>query len=194
MQLPSQATCYKQRWLVQRLPGRVLTRPVPLSSARVSERRGAARAALPTEKGGVEVQGVQVKVRRSSLTVSRTFDLRRSVHHNLRVYTRQAAQVDEDPSPFFEPLLRSFLLGLGAGALFESLHVCMKVRVDGTVCWKAHLCCSAQLTPASRFHNCRGGLVAWPDDRASRRCPSNQYDSCPAAVRPGGRRGFQAAC
>jgi len=40
----------------------------------------------------------------------------------------QAVQVDEDPSPFFEPLLRSFLLGLGAGALFEALHVCMKVR------------------------------------------------------------------
>ena len=37
-------------------------------------------------------------------------------------------QVEEDPSPFFEPLLRSFLLGLGAGALFESLHVCLKVR------------------------------------------------------------------
>ena len=36
--------------------------------------------------------------------------------------------MDEDPSPFFEPLLRSFLLGLGAGAIFESLHVCMKVR------------------------------------------------------------------
>ena len=36
--------------------------------------------------------------------------------------------MDEDPSPFFEPLLRSFLLGLGAGAIFESLHVCTKVR------------------------------------------------------------------
>lgn len=145
MKLPSQATCYKQRLLVPRLPGRVLTRPVPLSSARVSERRGAARAALPTEKSGAEVQGVQVKVGRPSPTVSRTFDLRRSVHHNLTVRVPQAAQMDEDPSPFFEPLLRSFLLGLGAGALFESLHVCMKVRVDGTIRWKAHLCCSAQL-------------------------------------------------
>ena len=42
--------------------------------------------------------------------------------------------MDEDPSPFFEPLLRSFLLGLGAGAIFESLHVCMKVRRRAGCC------------------------------------------------------------
>ena len=32
-----------------------------------------------------------------------------------------------DPSPFFEPLLRSFLLGLGAAGIFESAHVASKV-------------------------------------------------------------------
>ncbi|KAK9824593.1 hypothetical protein WJX72_011558 [[Myrmecia] bisecta] len=42
------------------------------------------------------------------------------------VKTLAAREVDDDPSPFFEPLLRSFLLGLGAGAIFESLHVAMK--------------------------------------------------------------------
>ncbi|KAK9837299.1 hypothetical protein WJX81_004912 [Elliptochloris bilobata] len=79
--------------------GRVLTLPVPLSGVRALPRRCTPRAALPAEKGGLEVQGLQAK----------------------------AVQVDEDPSPFFEPLLRSFLLGLGAGAIFESLHVCMKL-------------------------------------------------------------------
>ena len=33
-----------------------------------------------------------------------------------------------DPTPFFEPLLRSFVLGLGTGALFEFTHVSWKVR------------------------------------------------------------------
>ena len=33
----------------------------------------------------------------------------------------------DDPTPFFEPLLRSFLLGLTCGACFESLHVAAKV-------------------------------------------------------------------
>ncbi len=43
-------------------------------------------------------------------------------------------QAQDDPTPFFEPLLRSFLLGLSAGALFESAHVALKVRAgDGDV-------------------------------------------------------------
>ncbi len=34
---------------------------------------------------------------------------------------------DAEPSPFFEPLLRSFLLGVGAGVICESAHVLFKV-------------------------------------------------------------------
>ena len=34
---------------------------------------------------------------------------------------------ESDPTPFFEPLLRSFVLGLGTGALFEATHVSWKV-------------------------------------------------------------------
>lgn len=34
---------------------------------------------------------------------------------------------EDDPTPFFEPLLRSFVLGLGTGALFEASHVSWKV-------------------------------------------------------------------
>ncbi|CAK0786996.1 hypothetical protein CVIRNUC_010212 [Coccomyxa viridis] len=39
---------------------------------------------------------------------------------------RQKREVKDDPTPFFEPLLRSFLLGLTCGAVFESLHVALK--------------------------------------------------------------------
>ena len=41
-------------------------------------------------------------------------------------WSPQVAVLQEDPTPFFEPLLRSFILGLGAGALFETLHVATK--------------------------------------------------------------------
>lgn len=38
-------------------------------------------------------------------------------------------QVEEDdPTPFYEPLLRSFVLGLGVGVIFESGHVALRVR------------------------------------------------------------------
>lgn len=44
-----------------------------------------------------------------------------------------------DPSPFFEPLLRSFLLGLGAAGIFESAHVASKVRLPAAMplAWQA---------------------------------------------------------
>jgi len=35
-----------------------------------------------------------------------------------------------EPSPFFEPLVRSFVLGLGAGAICEAGHVAFKVRKE----------------------------------------------------------------
>lgn len=38
---------------------------------------------------------------------------------------------ESDPTPFFEPLLRSFVLGLGTGALFEATHVSWKVCAVG---------------------------------------------------------------
>jgi len=41
--------------------------------------------------------------------------------------TKQDALADAEPSPFFEPLVRSFVLGLGFGALCESAHVAFKV-------------------------------------------------------------------
>ena len=37
-----------------------------------------------------------------------------------------AAPPQDDPSFFLEPLLRSFVLGVSAGCLFESLHVAFK--------------------------------------------------------------------
>ena len=41
---------------------------------------------------------------------------------------KAALQVSQsDPTPFFEPLLRSFVLGLGTGAIFEATHVSWKV-------------------------------------------------------------------
>ena len=41
---------------------------------------------------------------------------------------KAALQVPQnDPTPFFEPLLRSFVLGLGTGAIFEASHVSWKV-------------------------------------------------------------------
>ena len=43
---------------------------------------------------------------------------------------------ESDPTPFFEPLLRSFVLGLGSGALFEATHVSWKVCVFGCL-----ICC-----------------------------------------------------
>ena len=39
----------------------------------------------------------------------------------------QAQDNQGDPTPFFEPLLRSFILGLGAGVLFESGTVALRV-------------------------------------------------------------------
>jgi hypothetical protein len=35
-------------------------------------------------------------------------------------------RISADPSPFFEPLLRSFLLGVSAGAIWETGHVALK--------------------------------------------------------------------
>lgn len=35
---------------------------------------------------------------------------------------------DEDPSPFFEPFLRTFVLGAGAGVICEAVHSLDKVR------------------------------------------------------------------
>lgn len=40
----------------------------------------------------------------------------------------------EDPSPYFEPLVRSLLLGLSCGVIFESLHVALKVQTE-TIFW-----------------------------------------------------------
>lgn len=37
-----------------------------------------------------------------------------------------ASPPQDDPSFFLEPLLRSFVLGVSAGCLFESLHVAFK--------------------------------------------------------------------
>ncbi|KAK9917944.1 hypothetical protein WJX75_009983 [Coccomyxa subellipsoidea] len=44
---------------------------------------------------------------------------------SVKVANRES-KAQDDPTPFFEPLLRSFLLGLSAGALFESAHVALK--------------------------------------------------------------------
>jgi len=39
-----------------------------------------------------------------------------------------AVPPQDDPSFFLEPLMRSFVLGVSAGCIFESLHVVGKVR------------------------------------------------------------------
>ncbi len=36
---------------------------------------------------------------------------------------------EEDPTPFFEPLLRSLVLGVGTGVIFESGHVALQVNI-----------------------------------------------------------------
>ena len=43
-------------------PAKLLTRPLPLSGARLLPQRAVARAALPAGKPGAEVQGPQAKV------------------------------------------------------------------------------------------------------------------------------------
>lgn len=42
---------------------------------------------------------------------------------------RQLQGEEDDPTPFYEPLLRSFVLGLGVGVIFESGHVALRVRL-----------------------------------------------------------------
>lgn len=57
-----------------------------------------------------------------------------------------------DPTPFFEPLLRSFVLGLGTGALFEFTHVSWKVRLPA---WLPSLEFPSLSLP--RFRVCKPG-------------------------------------
>ncbi len=37
--------------------------------------------------------------------------------------------VEDDPSPYLDGFLRSFLLGLAMGGVFETLHVLIKVHL-----------------------------------------------------------------
>lgn len=40
----------------------------------------------------------------------------------------EVIQAEDDPSPFFEPLVRSFMLGVGAGIICEVLHVAFQFK------------------------------------------------------------------
>lgn len=58
----------------------------------------------------------------------RSFALAAFLSWTAQLANKAKVQVQEDdPTPFFEPLLRSFVLGLGTGALFEASHVSWKV-------------------------------------------------------------------
>jgi len=95
----------------------------------------------------------------------RSFALAASLSWIAQLANKAKVQAQEDdPTPFFEPLLRSFVLGLGTGALFEASHVSWKVCasccsvhfVDGYLCWSGRLLtscscnfstCGCDLTP-----------------------------------------------
>ena len=51
-----------------------------------------------------------------------------ALHRSLISYWELQVEED-DPTPFYEPLLRSFVLGLGVGVIFESGHVALRVRL-----------------------------------------------------------------
>ncbi|KAL0046822.1 hypothetical protein WJX82_010864 [Trebouxia sp. C0006] len=65
--------------------------------------------------------GLTPKHQRQNLQIACTARPRRK---DVQLATRKAQE--DDPTPFFEPLLRSFVLGLGTGALFEASHVSWK--------------------------------------------------------------------
>ena len=98
------------------------------------------------ESGGVEgdVEVFRMLIWMSSRHISLSSPLTREV----------ALQVQMYPSPFFEAFLRSFVLGVGFGALFEVLHVgsqvgslapalkllvCVSILIYGKVSAKHHL-------------------------------------------------------
>ncbi|KAL0037931.1 hypothetical protein WJX79_006055 [Trebouxia sp. C0005] len=66
-------------------------------------------------------RGLAPKYQRQHLQIACTARPRRK---DVQLATRKVQE--DDPTPFFEPLLRSFVLGLGTGALFEASHVSWK--------------------------------------------------------------------
>ena len=75
----------------------------------------------------------------------------------LKVLIRLLLQAQEsDPTPFFEPLLRSFVLGLGTGALFEASHVSWKVSsLDRAGCAKSKSqCLHSFVSPSNLLQSC----------------------------------------